>query len=537
MRPYLKRTEKIFCLAFMAVFLLLPAFSCAPVETTDSESTTSVTETRETSFTEETAGRPDYPSGILRLWWPERSNFNPLDDKSKAGQAVYDLIFEGLFRIEADQSLTPLLAERLEFAENGRRAVVTLRDRQYFHDGNKLTSADIKACLDYLLSSDSGLAEILNLDNIVQVETAGELVLHIELEEPQPWLAYSLTFPVIQTPSLNADNFTLIAGSGKFKMSSWQQETGLLLELAESSEDISALDTILVRSYPDEKSAMQGFENDEIDLVWLSADDYQTKSRRSDLRTETYPGDRLVLLGLNTEGNRPLAQAQHFLLVKQLLYSQDLRTDAWLKYGDTVSVPLSPESFLISGADINPLPLLQSPGPAVWSGDDTSLKIILPDDCAIRQMLAEWVSGKLKEADIESVLTKLPAESFWEAVSRQNYDIALLQTVMPPEPTPLFLLGPEQDLVPLARQSITGYDDYQAWQELLLGIWDSPPEQMMKPDDLALALKHTTAQSPFIFLMIRSEAVLKGDRIWGQSNPDRYHPYEGIEELWVWSSQ
>lgn len=531
--------KKIRIIVVIILMLLFQAVlsACLPEQSVPGGETTTNSETRPGEQTQVPDARPDFPSGVLRLWWPERSNLNPLADSSRDGQAVYDLIFQGLFRIEADQSITPVLADNIIFSPNYTQAEIRLKKNVFFHDGEPVRSEDVVACLDYLLTRQTGLGTVLDLQVISETEIVDEQTIRLLLTEPAPWLAYSLTFPVIPQSGLDATGHELIAGSGRFKMQSYSTQDGLWLELAEKSSDISALDTILVRSYPDRKRAMQAFEKDEIDLVRISADEYLLYSRRSDLRARTYAGNRLLLLALNSGGSRSLSRTENILMIKQIVDSQELRTDSWLKYGQPVNLPLPEDSSLLGGVSADLAALLSEPGEGFWQDENQAVDLVYPGDCELRSMLSVWLEEILSRAGIRVNRRSLAADQFSGTIESEDYDIALLETILPAAPDPLFILGSQQDLVPLVRQSITGYDEYQAWQELLAEIWNRPPGQMLPPADLSLALKHTTAQSPFIFLMIRSEAVLIGDRVRGQSRPDRYHPYEGIEELWVWSSQ
>jgi hypothetical protein len=82
----------------------------------------------------------------------------------------------------------------------------------------------------------------------------------------------------------------------------------------------------------------------------------------------------------------------------------------------------------------------------------------------------------------------------------------------------------------------TGLADYDLWRQKLderLAV--SSIADLRTGREMADTLAETAARSPFGVLLIRSGALLYGNRIYGQCTPVADHPYQGIEELWVWS--
>ena len=85
----------------------------------------------------------------------------PLQLNQRDVVSVLNLVYEGLFYIDDNYAPQPNLAASYEFTNEGRRLIVTIRDDVSFHNGKRLTSADVVATLDAMYSL-SGFDKDLN---------------------------------------------------------------------------------------------------------------------------------------------------------------------------------------------------------------------------------------------------------------------------------------------------------------------------------------------------------------------------------------
>ncbi|MDO8561846.1 MAG: ABC transporter substrate-binding protein [bacterium] len=68
---------------------------------------------------------------------------NPILDISQADRDMTQLVYSGLTRALPDGSIVPDLAERFEISEDGTTYTFTLRNNAKFHDGTRVTAADV----------------------------------------------------------------------------------------------------------------------------------------------------------------------------------------------------------------------------------------------------------------------------------------------------------------------------------------------------------------------------------------------------------
>ena len=560
---------KVLACLLCAAFLLLALAGClADVQMTEPEEMPPVT-TADPTQTSETAAsdddqeqdtapsdpylqRPSQPGGTLRLWWPlEEGAAHPLLAQSRSAQAVFSLVFEGLFTVMDDQTLKPGLADTMSDPADAAQVILHLKRGTSFHHGENVTAHDAAACIAYILDHPEQSPFAAGLRSITGVTAEDDYTLILELSEPDPWLAYQLTFPVLPAAYLDLAADALIPGTGLFSMREWSDDQTLLLTKAKPTDDPSELREIRVRTYADLRAALTGFSSDEIDLVFLDAELYQLYRPRTSLRFRTFSGERQIFLSYNTDTDAFLSSEPRFLALKYLV-SQVFYQDLYHALGETAQVPLSIRTGLLEGHMPDLLTVIESFQPQAWEDTDHVLTLIRPEQDAARSMIADEIGHILEQAGISWQDRPLTAADFTEAVLSGTYDLALMEAVLPAAPDPGWLylseldrrldrhdIKPDDQEGETARQS-TGlaFADYHYWQNNLRQMWrNRSPQQLMDGESLALLLSNTAARAPWDGLVIRHEAILYNERIIGVSRPNRFRPYEGIEDLWVWSTR
>src|SRR5207249_8417043 len=91
-------------------------------------------------------------------------------------------ISEGLFALDAKYQPVPLLAERAEALDGGRRYVIHLRNSVKFHNGKTLGAPDVVASLKRWGATSSPGKSVFK--NVEAVEAKGPLGVEIRLKEP-----------------------------------------------------------------------------------------------------------------------------------------------------------------------------------------------------------------------------------------------------------------------------------------------------------------------------------------------------------------
>ncbi len=518
--------------------LMLPLIGCAQtgnppsIEQTSSTMIASLEDPTETRL-------QDRPSGVLRLWWRDRSNLNPLLDSSASGQAVNSLVFDSLFQVDADGRVQTSLARAMLVETDPRRVLVRLYPDLVFHDGSPVTAMDVKACLDFILEQTAS-PFAPGLSGVESTSLFDELTIEIVLTQENPDLMYALTFPVIPAASLNGSAYDLVPGTGRYKMTNYDKTNGLWLAWAGQDEIGNGVEMIHVTEYQDRHDALVAFEADQIDLLVLDTDDYLVYHVRNSLRLEPFADNQIFFLSYNTNGNRLLSDSERLLWVKKQLTSDRLdrktRLSDWCELSDE---PWSNSAFLALAGSEQYLMALDAAGEAGWEQSGATLTILAPESDPVRSGLANAISDLLNESQIKSQVRLLEPMLYDQALVKGWYDIAVLRATLPAKPDASWLLGPSRPLGfagldQVENQGLPGYgDSSRQLAAELVESWDREDAA----ESISEIYYETAARSPWSVVAIGYSAVLYGDRVIGQTKPNQYRPYAGIEELWIWSGQ
>jgi peptide/nickel transport system substrate-binding protein len=533
---------KNIALLIACVFLTMTLAGClgsSPSTTAGQTGSATTASAFATHATTRTGSVPDKASGTLRLWWSKRQSLNPLLDASASGQAANDLIFEGLFRIDKQQRIQPRLALVLNSQADGLQIQIHLDASRVFHDGSPVTAADVKGCIDFILAHPDLSPFAASLNKIAVVTVVDEHTLQLTLTTADPWLATALTFPVIPAKYLAVNKLELVPGTGPFRMSSYSATAGLLLVKNSETDDPAELRTIRLLEFSSLSEAMQAFESDQIDLVILPPDEYNRYLPRNSMRFEQYSSNQLVFLAYNTKQKHTLSDDARLLFIKRLLTPDAIAAAGAADWGENTAVPLPGSSYLLyeQGAAE---PLLEDLGPGKWQANKGKLILLLPENNRYAEKISAMLGMMLDSAGIGWQINRLPVEAYRIALNEGSYDLALMEANMPVEPDPTWLYRDDR---PAGYDGLNliageGLADFDLWrQNLAIANNLAADGNQPKPALMARVLYETAARSPWSVLQIRLAAVLYGERVIGQSQPNRYHPYEGIEELWIWSGR
>jgi len=148
---------------------------------------------------------------------------------------VVDQLYEGLLEMDAALQTRPALAEAWSVSGDGLTYAFRLRKSAHFHNGQRVTAADVAASFNRLLDPTEALPGrwvLADLKPMGGVEVLSEDSLHLHLSRPQPVFPGLLSTPqasVLWTGGRNGQPDTEDMGSGPFLLKGWLPETTMVL--------------------------------------------------------------------------------------------------------------------------------------------------------------------------------------------------------------------------------------------------------------------------------------------------------------------
>ena len=162
------------------------------------------------------------------------SLYEPVNLSNVAGggqgvtEALTGNVYESLFKLNDDGTISPLLATKHEVSADGLTYTFTLRDGVKFHSGKALTSADVKSSIEAVLAPDSQSARKSSLEVIKSIETPDEHTVKIDLKQRSISFPYLLSYIWV----VNADAKNLEKqedGTGPYTLGEWKRGSTLTL--------------------------------------------------------------------------------------------------------------------------------------------------------------------------------------------------------------------------------------------------------------------------------------------------------------------
>ena len=186
-------------------------------------------------------------------------------------------IYDPLLALDENLNVIPNLAEEWSWSEDGLALTMKLRQNVVFHNGDPMTSADVKASYERILNEETGAAARSFFTSISAIDTPDDYTVVFTLSAPNAALPAAMTNPnsaILSKALLDSgwDPATEAVGTGAFKLVSWEADNLLVLEKNPDFwiEGLPYLDGIEFRTIPDEASILAGLRAGAIDWALIN---------------------------------------------------------------------------------------------------------------------------------------------------------------------------------------------------------------------------------------------------------------------------
>lgn len=173
-------------------------------------------------------GGPDATISIGSLYEPQN-----LDNTAGAGQGINEAfngnVYEALFRLNDDGSVSPSLVKDYTVSDDGLTYTFTLQPGVTFHSGDPLTSADVKWSIERVTSPDSKSSRKNSLKPIASIETPDDATVVIKLSSRSISLPYNLSYVWVINDAAK-DLQSAEDGTGPYALDGWQRGSQLAVK-------------------------------------------------------------------------------------------------------------------------------------------------------------------------------------------------------------------------------------------------------------------------------------------------------------------
>ncbi len=241
--------------------------------------------------------------------------FNPMT--AGGGFSWYQKYFSSLLLYDVNfQKLQGDLAESWDVSPDGKQITFHLRKGLTWHDGQPLTSEDVKFSIDLIKNPDSAAINTSRFSSVKEVTTPDPQTAVFNLTQPNAPLLDVLTVTLIlpkhALASITAKDLvksnwwsTNPIGSGPFKWSKYVPDQYVeLLPFDNYWRGKPKLDKLIDRYFKDSSSALIALRAGDIQFTYLTSDEASTVKNDPNLSTLSGPSQVLNLLNFNQKDKR-----------------------------------------------------------------------------------------------------------------------------------------------------------------------------------------------------------------------------------------
>ena len=217
------------------------------------------------------------------------------------------LMYNQLVRFDADMNPVPELAESWEVSKDGLTWTFKLRQGVKFHDGQELTSADVKFTFDRLIEKSPGKGDFVTVDKI---EPTGKYGIKFVTKEPFAGLLAALGsfwgFIISEAGIKQHGDLNKAAlGTGPFMLADWKVEQQMLLKRhpAYFKKGQPYVDELILRIIPDESNIVAALRTGQIQHAFIE-DNKNFNLLKDDKTLTGYRSSRLGYDFVNINASR-----------------------------------------------------------------------------------------------------------------------------------------------------------------------------------------------------------------------------------------
>lgn len=206
-------------------------------------------------------------------------NPDTLDPQATSGTLTFQVvrsIYDTLIEPDKDGKIVPALAASYSASADALTWTFNLRTDVVFHNGDRFTSADVKATFDRIRDPATASPKASEYKAITAIETPNPSTVVFRLSQPySPFIAtlasgWSAILPKSLIDSKN--NFSSNpVGTGPFKMKEWVRDNRIVLEKNAGywMKGYPRLDRVNFNIIPEQAVEVQGLLTGDIDIIYI----------------------------------------------------------------------------------------------------------------------------------------------------------------------------------------------------------------------------------------------------------------------------
>lgn len=431
-----RKIKRLLALSLAAVLLLTACGSG------DGESSTSSTDDAVVSIGQEVQ-EMKAADDIFSVNYDPESGMNPIRAASAANMQFWSLMYDSVFVVESDFSVTSEIISSYESTDY-KWWVFYVDNSVTFHDGSPVTADDIVYSI---LRAKQYEYYAQRLSCIYGISAMGDDCFAISTEEANSQLPALLNIPIIKSGTMDDD---VPIGSGPYMM----DESGTKLVKYSGYRHAGSLpvDTVYLKDYMDTSAKISAFEASLIDVVTNDPTGMYNLGYGSSNEVRYYDTTNMHFIGFNYY-SKYFSNAVARYAVASIVDRDGIVKDYFGNSGVASVLPVHPLSSLYDESltadytyDLNRSQILfQNYGVKDYDNDgvlevmitgivvEINIDFIVNNDSTVKLEAARRITEELNSIGIKTTLRELSWDSYIEALEEGDYDMYYGEVAMTPD--------------------------------------------------------------------------------------------------------
>ena len=237
-------------------------------------------------------------------------NPDTLDPHKTSGTLTFQTIksfYDTLAEPDMNGKIVPALAERWEVSDDALVWTFYLKKDVEFHNGNKLTSKDVKATFERIMDKATGSPKAKEFKSIIGIETPDDFTVVLKVKEPTSPLLASLASgwgAILPKDLIDAghDFGAQPVGTGPFVLKKWIRDSQIVLEKNNNywMKGLPKLDEIIMHIIPERAVSVQGLISGQVDVAYvIDKDDLPMLEASPDVKIEKSLTALIMVMSMN----------------------------------------------------------------------------------------------------------------------------------------------------------------------------------------------------------------------------------------------
>ncbi len=268
---------------------------------------------------------------VVIAWQADPQTWDPMRRTNPGLQSIYKMIFDQPMTQAPDLKIIPGLFKSAKLSADGKSIAIVLRDNAYWHDGVKVTTADVKYTFIGRKKAGHKIDFVRVWRNVTDVEIKSPTEAVIKLSKPMPtaiqWMAFLANYivPKHYIEKVGVEGFAAKPiGSGPYKLVDYQRNSRIVLEAFDKYWGPKPkIKKVTIQIIKDPSARVAAVQSGRVDFAPdVPVREAQRLNKRKGLTGVIFPISRVILLQIRSDGafkDKNIRLAAHYAINKMAL--------------------------------------------------------------------------------------------------------------------------------------------------------------------------------------------------------------------------